>query len=224
MGFIFQFNEGEPHNKRIKIDSLIARDLSAALAYILGGDMRICIILMILLALSGCSPKTPTEHHILPVGFSGVYKIERAHGPSGGYKIEGNRHIFTIPENGILCVESDVFETHCLQCNNRLSVTFEDGQEIPLFGSRQPVSAPNSPLWLGLIRFRNAIWCAVGTHDQLSRFLEQVRAEMYQNLERYLPPNMPFQTQGELSKEARGKGKSGDILLDSLVRISVNRC
>ncbi len=168
--------------------------------------MRICIILMILLALVGCSPKPPTEHHILPVGFSGVYKIEKARGHSGGYKIEGNRYIFTIPESGILRVASDVFETHCLQGNAPLSVTFEDGQEIPLFSpiTRPPGSAPNGPLWLGLFRSGSAVWCTVGTHDQLSRFLEQVRGEMYQNLERYLPPNMPFQTQGEVSKEARG--------------------
>ena len=176
-----------------------------ALAYVLGGDMRICIILMILLALVGCSPKPPTEHHILPVGFSGVYKIEKARGHSDGYKIEGNRYIFTIPESGVLRVASDVFETHGLQGNGPLSVTFEDGQEIPLFSpiTRPPDSASNGPLWLGLFGSGNAVWCAVGTHDQLSRFLEQVRGEMYQNLERYLPPNMPFQTQGEVYREAR---------------------
>lgn len=167
--------------------------------------MRICIILMILLALAGCSRQPTTEHHILSAGFSGVYKIEKARGHSDGYKIEGNRYIFTIPESGVLRVASDVFETHCLQGNGPLSVTFEDGQEIPLFSpiTRPPDSASNDPLWLGLFRSDSAVWCAVGTHDQLSRFLEQVRGEMYQNLERYLPPNMPFQRQGELSKEVR---------------------
>ena len=168
--------------------------------------MRMFLILMIPLALVGCSRKLPTEHHILPVGFSGVYKIEEARGRSGGYKMEGNRYIFIIPESGVLRVASDVFETHCLQCNGPLSVTFEDGQEIPLFSpvTRPPSSAPNGPLWLGVFRSNTAVWCAVGTHDQLSTFLEQVRGEMYQNLDRYLPPNMPFQTQGEVSKEARG--------------------
>jgi hypothetical protein len=167
--------------------------------------MRICIILMILLALAGCSRKHPTEHHILPVGFSGVYKIEKAGGPSGGYKREGNRYVFTIPESGVIRVASDAFETHCLQRNKPLSVTFEDGQEIPFFSpaTGPPSSEPNGPLWLGLFRSKTAVWCAVGTHDQLSRFLEQVRGEMYQNLERYLPPNMPFHIQGQMPKEAR---------------------
>jgi len=166
--------------------------------------MRICIILTILLALVGCSRQAPTEHHILRAGFSGVYKIEKASGNSGGYKIEGNRYVLTIPQSGVLRVASDFFETHCLQCNGPLSVTFEDGREIPLFSpvKRPPSSAPSGPLWLGLFRSRSAVWCAVGTHDQLSRFLEQVRGEMYQNLERYLPPNMPFQTQAETSTEA----------------------
>ena len=167
--------------------------------------MRICIILTILLAIVGCSRQPTTEHHILPAGFSGVYKIEKASDNNGGYKIKGNRYIFTIPESGVLRVASDVFETHCLQGNGPLSVTFEDGQEIPIFSpiKRPPSSAPNGPLWLGLFRSGSAVWCAVGTHDQLSRFLEQVRGEKYQNLERYLPPNMPFQRQGEVSKEAR---------------------
>jgi len=156
--------------------------------------MRIWIVLTMLLALAGCSRQLPTEHHVLPAGFSGVYKIEKASGDRGGYKIEGNRYAFTIPESGVLRVASDVFETHCLQCNGPLRVTFEDGREIPLFSpvKRPPGSASNTPLWLGLFRSRSAVWCAVGTHDQLSRFLEQVRGEMYQNLERYLPPNRPF--------------------------------
>jgi hypothetical protein len=161
--------------------------------------MRICITLVILLALAGCSQQLPTEHHILPVGFSGVYKIEKASGNSDSYKIEENRHIFTIPESGVLRVASDVFETHCLQGNGPLSVTFEDGQEIPLFSpiTRPPGSAPNGPLWLGLFRSGSAVWCAVGTHSQLSKFLKHVRAEMYQNLEKYLPPNSPFKSQRE---------------------------
>jgi len=166
--------------------------------------MRICIILMILLALVGCSPKPPTEHHILPVGFSGVYKIEKARGHSGGYKIEGNHYIFTIPESGVLRVASDVYETVCI-ARKELTASFADGQEIPLFSpiSQSPDFVSDRPLLLGLFLARDTIWYAVGTHEQLSRFLEQVRLEKYQELERYLPPNMPFQTQGEVSKEAR---------------------
>lgn len=158
-------------------------------------NMRICIILTILSALVGCSKQPITEHHILPVGFYGVYKIEKARDDGDGCKIEGNRYIFTIPESGVLRVAPEVFETHCLQCNASLGIAFEDGQEIPLFSpfTRPPGSASNLPLWIGLLRSGSAVWCAVGTHDQLRRFQEQVRGEMYQNLDRYLPPNMPFQ-------------------------------
>jgi len=162
--------------------------------------MRLYITLVILLAMAGCSQQLPTEHHILPVGFSGVYKIEKASGNSDGYRIEGNRHIFTIPESGELSVAPDIQET-CLMCQGVLRVTYEDGQEIPLFSPiKQPEDSDlNRPMWLGLIKHKDAVWCAVGTHSQLSYFLKQVRAEMYQNLEQYLPPNSPFQSQGEVS-------------------------
>jgi hypothetical protein len=149
---------------------------------------------MILLAVVGCSSKPPTEHHILPVGFSGVYKIEKVNGHSGGYKINGIRYIFTIPESGVLRVASDVFASQCLACNG-LTATFADGQEIPLFSSitHPPDSKSDSHMLLGLFNSGDAIWYAVGTHEQLSRFLEKVQRDKYQKLEQYLPPNKPFQ-------------------------------
>lgn len=160
--------------------------------------MRILIILMVLLAAIGCSPKPPTEHHILPVGFSGVYKIEKVQSNSGDYKVDGTRYIFTIPESGVVRVASDVYETVCIVCKE-LTASFADGQNIPLFSpiSQPPDSESDRPLLLGLFLARDAIWYAVGTHEQLSRFLEQVRLEKYQELERYLPPNTPFQADEE---------------------------
>ena len=167
--------------------------------------MRICISLVILLTLVGCSRQLPTEHHILPAGFSGVYKIVKLSGNSGGYKNEGSRYIFTIPENGVLRVSSDVFSTQCLACNG-LSAAYTDGQEIQLYSPIKPPpdSAANALMLLGLINDKDSIWYAVGTHKQLTKFLDQVREEMYQNLERYLPPNKPFQSQGEVSKAEMG--------------------
>ena len=161
-------------------------------------NMRISIVLMVLLAAVGCSPKLPKEHHILPVGFSGVYKLEKAQDHSGGYKVDGTRYIFTIPESGVVRVASDVFETVRL-ARKELTASFADGQEIPLFSpiSKPPDSESDRPLLLGLFLARDAIWYAVGNHKQLSRFLEQVRLEKYQELERYLPPNMPFQADEE---------------------------
>ena len=155
--------------------------------------MRILVVSMILLTSAGCSRQPPTEHHILPVGFSGVYKIEKAPGHKGGYRIDGSRYIFTIPKSGVLHVAPDVFATQCRPCNG-LTVTFADGQEISLYrpDMRQPDSASDAPLLLGLRGSNKALWYAVGTHEQLTALLEQVRLQKYQNLERYLPPNTAF--------------------------------
>jgi len=157
-------------------------------------------------AVVGCSPKPPTEHHILPVGFSGVYKIEKVQNHAGGYQIDGHRYIFTIPKSGVLRVAPDVFVTYCRPCNG-LTATFADGpQEISLYSplTRPPDSALDAHMLLGLLGSNEAVWYAVGTHEQLSVFLKQVRLQKYQNLERYLPPNMPFKAKYEVDKGEDG--------------------
>ena len=155
--------------------------------------LTISFVVVLFLTAAGCSSKLPTEHHILPVGFSGVYKIEKVSDHSGGYKFDGNRYIFTIPENGVLRVPSDMFISQCLA--GGWTATFADGQEIPLFSpiTHPPDSKSDSPMLLGLINSGDAIWYAVGSHEQLSRFLEKVQRDKYQKLEQYLPPNIPFQ-------------------------------
>ena len=156
--------------------------------------MRILIILMILLAVVGCSPKPSTKHFVLPVGFSGVFKTERVSGHTGGYQIDGSCYIFTVPENGVLLVAPDVFDAYLRPCNV-MTATFANDQEITLYS---PLASPSdfasdTQMLLGLLGSRDALWYAVGTHEQLSRFLEQVRREKYQKLERFLPPNQSFQ-------------------------------
>ena len=100
--------------------------------------LTISFVVVLFLTAAGCSSKLPTEHHILPVGFSGVYKIEKVSDHSGGYKFDGNRYIFTIPESGVLRVASEVFASQCVACNG-LTAAFADGQEIPLFS---PITHP----------------------------------------------------------------------------------
>ena len=148
---------------------------------------------MILLASVGCSPNPSTKHFVLPVGFSGVFKIEKVRGHTGGYQTDGSCYIFTVPENGVLLVAPDVFDAHCRPCNVT-TATFADGQEIRLYSLLASPSdfASDTQMLLGLIGSRDAIWYAVGTHEQLSRFLEQVRREKYQKLERFLPPHQSF--------------------------------
>ncbi len=161
--------------------------------------MRILIILMILLAVVGCSPKPSTKHFVLPVGFSGVFKIEKVRGHTGDYQTDGACDTLTVPANGVLLVAPEVFEAF-RPCGatkstcNVITASFTDGQKIILYS---PLASPSdfasdTQMLLALLGGRNAIWYAVGTHEQLSGFLEQVRREKYQKLERFLPPNQPF--------------------------------
>jgi len=158
------------------------------------------IISMILLGAVGCSKK-PSTHYVLPVGFSGVFKIEKVLGHKGGYLTDGSCYIFKVPENGILLVAPDVFDAYTRPCNaktgpcNEMTATFADDKEITLYS---PLASPSdfssdTQMLLGVFAGRDALWYAVGTHEQLSRFLEQVRREKYQKLERFLPPNQSFQ-------------------------------
>ena len=162
--------------------------------------MRILIILMILLAAVGCSPKPSTKLFVLPVGFSGVFKIEKVSDHTGGYQTDGSCDTLTVPENGLLLVAPDVFEAF-RPCGatkstcNVIKAAFADGQAIILYSELASPSdfAPDTQMLLCLFGGKDAVWYAVGTHKQLSGFLEQVRREkMYLKLERFLPPNQPF--------------------------------
>ena len=155
--------------------------------------MRISSILALLLTAAGCSTQAPSKHFVIPVGFSGVFKVEKVPNYTGGYQVDGSCYIFTIPDNGILYVEPDVFNNYIRPCNE-FTVSFADGQKIILYPPLANPSdyKPETQMLLGLVGSQNAIWFAVGTHDQLSRFLEDVRQAKYQNLEQYLPPNVPF--------------------------------
>jgi len=86
---------------------VVKKPYKHCLAYVLGDDMRILIVSMILLTAVGCSRQPPTEHHILPVSFSGVYKIEKVPGHKGGYRIDGSCYIFTIPKS---CLQTRDFK------------------------------------------------------------------------------------------------------------------
>ena len=158
------------------------------------------IILMILLAVAGCSPKPSTKHFVLPVGFSGVFKIEKVHGHKGSYQTDSSSDTLTVPANGVLLVAPDVFEAF-RPCDatkstcNVIKAAFADGQAIILYS---PLASPfdfasDTQMLLCLFGGKDAVWYAVGTHKQLSGFLEQARGEKYQKLERFLPPNKPFQ-------------------------------
>ena len=161
--------------------------------------MRILIILMILLAVVGCSPKPSTKHFVLPIGFSGVFKIEKVRGHTDDYQTDGSCNTLMVPENGVLLVAPDVFEAF-RPCGatkstcNVITAAFADGQEIILYSPLASSSdfASDTQMLLGLFAQKDAIWYAVGTHEQLRSFLEQVRREKYQKIERFLPPNDPF--------------------------------
>ena len=162
--------------------------------------MRILIILMILLAAVGCSPKPSTKLFVLPVGFSGVFKIEKVRDHTGGYQTDGSCDTLTVPENGVLLVAPDVFEAF-RPCGatkstfNVITAAFADGQAIIDYSPLASPSdfAPDTQMLLGLFNSGDTIWYAVGTHEQLSKFLELVRREkMYFKLDRFLPPNQPF--------------------------------
>jgi hypothetical protein len=174
--------------------------------------MRIFRLLVILLAIGGCSTKTLTVHHILPVDFSGIYVIQKGREDSGGYKVDSTGHIFAIPQSGILTVTPDVFENYCiLSCSKNIMLTasFSDGKAIPMFS---PISQPadsesEKSLLLGLLGGRDRIWFVVGTYEQLKKFSEQFWLGMNQDmdrylqeLERYLPPNTPFQADEQAGK------------------------
>ena len=149
---------------------------------------RIISILICLLVLVGCSRQPPTEHHILPNGFSGVYRIMGVDGQPGGYIHEASRYVFTIPEDGVLRVDARVFEGQCLSCNG-LTAEFADGRAIPLYSPLEspPDSTADRPMLLGVLGSGKDIWYAVGTHEQLTRLLEQLREDQYQGLEKLLP-------------------------------------
>jgi hypothetical protein len=167
--------------------------------------MRISRVLVILLTISGCSSKTIMVHHILPAGFSGIYVIQKTQEDSGDYIVDGTRHIFTIPANGILNVAPDVFENYCiLSCskNIRLTASFSDGKTIAMFS---PLSQPadselDNPMLHALLGAPDCIWLAVGSYKQLKEFSDKFRKELpekakiykYAGLEEYLPPNKPF--------------------------------
>jgi len=161
--------------------------------------LNIVLLTMLTSCLVGCSPKPSTKHFVLPVGFSGVFKIEKVRGHTGGYQTDGSCDTLTVPENGVLLVAPDVFEafrpcsTTKSTCNV-ITASFTDGQKIiPYSPFASPSDfASDTQMLLALLGGRDAVWYAVGTHEQLSGFLEQVRREKYQKLERFLPPNQPF--------------------------------
>ena len=156
--------------------------------------MRVLVALLISLPWVGCSRSAPTEHHVIPAGFSGVYKIERVSEHANDYRVDGTRYVFTIPESGVLRIASDVFDKQCLACNG-LTAESCDGQTISLYSplARPSDVARESTLLLGLLGSADALWYAVGTHEELTGFIQQIQSEKYQNLERYLPPKHPPQ-------------------------------
>ena len=143
--------------------------------------------LMCLLLLSACSRQPPTEHHVLPNGYSGVYRITKDHQHPGGYTKESSRYIFTIPDDGALRVDAKVFEGQCLACNG-LSAQFADGAAIPLFSPSSPPidDAVDTPMLLGITYRGDTLWYAIGTHEELSSLLGLLMENKYQNLDELL--------------------------------------
>jgi hypothetical protein len=186
--------------------------------------MRIFIVSVILIAIGGCLPKTPTGcspktlmvHHILPVGFSGVYVVQKGRDDSDVYKVEGESYILTIPESGILKVTPDTFENYCFMLgscrrNIRLTASFSDGKTIAMYSPLSPPadSELDNPLLHIILGAPDSIWFAVGNYKQLKEFDEKWRKELpekikldkYGGLERYLPHNTPFQTGEQAGKD-----------------------
>ena len=170
--------------------------------------MRILRVLVLLIAIGGCSSKTLMVHHIIPDGFSGIYVIQKGQDDSSSYKVEGERYIFEIPESGILKVTPDVYENYCsdLSCksNIRLTASFSDGKVIAMYSPLSPPadSESETPLLHPILGARDSIWFAMGKYKQLKEFSEKWKKELpekaklskYAGLEEYLPPNKPFQT------------------------------
>jgi hypothetical protein len=145
---------------------------------------------MVLLMVAGCSEQPQTEHHVVPTGYCGVYKLVRVNDSVAGYRKDGNQVNFTIPEDGVLQVGPDEFEEVCLACNG-LSAQFTDGQMIPLYSPLSPPLVPEDdiPMLLGILAHGDTIWYAVGQHEQLTVLLAQIRKDKYQKLEQWLPSN-----------------------------------
>ena len=171
--------------------------------------MRIFRVLVLLMAIGGCKPKTLMVHHILPVGFSGVYVIQKGPDDSSSYKFDSERYIFTIPESGTLKVTPDTFENYCFnlpscKSNIKLTVSFSDGKSIAMYSPLSSPANPESenPMLHAILGARDSIWYAVGSYKQLKEFSEKWKKELpekaklskYAGLEEYLPPNKPFQT------------------------------
>ena len=171
--------------------------------------MRIFRVLVLLMAIAGCSPKPTKVHHTLPVNFSGVYVIQKGREDSNSYKIDDERYIFEIPKSGILKVTPDAFENYCFMLgsckrNIRLTASFSDGKTIAMYSPLSPPadSELDNPLLHSILRSRDSTWFAVGNYKQLKEFDEKWRKELpekaklsiYAGLEEYLPPNNPFQT------------------------------
>ena len=168
------------------------------------------IVLLLLLAVAGCSPKPPVKNFVLPVDFSGVFKVEKDHSQPGNYQADEICDTLTVPANGILLVATDVYESFLPRCGKSISMCtvikarFADGQEIALFNPlASPADfTPDTQMLLILCKsgkHGDAVWYAVGTHEQLSKFLEQFRSilqekplELEHLLESFLPPNTPF--------------------------------
>jgi len=156
--------------------------------------MRNLVILTLLLAVTGCPAKPSAKHIVLPVGYSGIFKIEKRQGHFEDSQIKDACYTFTVPESGVLAVAPDVFDAYCSPCN-KLTATFADDQVISIYSPlAQPSDfASDEQMLLGLLGSGDFIWYVVGTHKQLSRFLIQTQIEKYRNLERFLPPNQTFQ-------------------------------
>lgn len=154
--------------------------------------MRYSLALLCLFTAVGCSRQPPTEHHFLPDGFSGVYKIVRSSTHDDRYTMDGNRVVFSIPEDGVLQVGLKTFEDVCLSCNG-LSAEFADGQSIPLYAAYSPPAKPGEdvPMLLGVFSSGDTVWYAVGKHEQLTKLLAQIQEDKYQGLDDLLPPKPP---------------------------------
>ncbi len=133
------------------------------------------------------------------VSLAGFSRYGPAYPASDDYQTDGSCNTLMVPENGVLLVAPDVFEAF-RPCGatkstcNVITAAFADGQEIILYSPLASSSdfASDTQMLLGLFAQKDAIWYAVGTHEQLRSFLEQVRREKYQKIERFLPPNDPF--------------------------------
>lgn len=162
-------------------------------------------ILLLLLTLTACAEKPTFEQHILPDGFTGVYKvIELQPRPRSLFKSEPPR-VVRIPPSGIarLPRSSEPGES---EKQIGFIARYEDGTQIHLFNPLAPPPAEQAdqPMLLPIIDGGDADYFAVGTHAQLTTLDNHLRSnpQLYFELDQFLPPADPFTPESPNSKPA----------------------